>query len=229
MSFFATIRRHHGDLEYDDINQRNLQAQGSSERPTAPASARPPAAGPVIVAGELAVGALRGGYANDNRQAQDALNEKKKAILRSLAIDAGAIADDELSVQQFMSTQLATVTLNARYSDLKKKMARQGLRHLLVTDDYGRLVGLISDRDVMRRNGVFAKQVMTRDPLTTHPSTKIRSALEFMTQRRISCLPVVDNGRLIGIVTTTDLLIAFECTLVFLARKPAHDPSGITT
>jgi acetoin utilization protein AcuB len=151
----------------------------------------------------------------------DTLCEKRERVLRSLAMDPEAIVDGEITVQQIMSTRLTTVAPDSRFSDIKKKMARQRLRHLLVTDSEGRLLGLISDRDLARRNGLFAKQVMTRDPLSAPPHTRVNEAISAMLGKRISCLPIVDNGRLIGILTTVDLLLAFQGVLAITSQtKP---------
>jgi acetoin utilization protein AcuB len=93
---------------------------------------------------------------------------------------------------------------------------RKGVRHLLVVQ-YGRLVGIISDRDVKSvlalSSGLegldhyrSADQIMTRDPITIAPTAPVEEAARLMLSARISALPVVQDTRLIGIVTETDLL-----------------------
>lgn len=148
---------------------------------------------------------------------KDAITEKRQRILRAMTMDVQAIWEDDLTVQQIMSTCLSTVGPDSRFSEIKKKMTRQRMRHLLVTDSDGRLVGIISDRDVLRRNGIFAKQVMTREPLSAPPQTKIRAAINVMLTKRISCLPIVNNGKPIGILTTTDLMLAFQSLLEIIS------------
>jgi len=86
-----------------------------------------------------------------------------------------------------------------------------------------RVVGLISDRDVHRfapsllakitpeeYNAIFEntplERVMTRDPVTVTPDTPLHEAVEMMRQKRLGCLPVVEDGRLVGIITKADLL-----------------------
>lgn len=151
----------------------------------------------------------------------DTIAEKRERVRRALAMDPEAIWEDDLTVQQIMSTCLSTVGADSRFSEIKKKMARQRLRHLLVTDSEGRLQGIISDRDVLRRNGIFANQVMTKDPLSMPPQSKIRDAINIMLTKRISCLPIVHNGKPIGILTTTDLMLSLQSVLEIVARPPA--------
>jgi CBS domain-containing protein len=150
----------------------------------------------------------------------EALEGIQSRTFRSLAIDPDAIWEGEVTVQQIMSTNLATVAPDSKYSEIKKTMARQRLRHLLVTDVDGKLLGLISDRDLLRRNGIFAKQVMTRDPISLPPHGNLSEAISLMFTKRISCLPIVDGGRLIGILTTTDLIVALQCVLKLVASPP---------
>lgn len=91
-------------------------------------------------------------------------------------------------------------------------------RHLLVTDDDGRLVGVVSDRDVVRCFGptaypdeaqlaaLRADAVMSRDVVTIEFDATIVAALDQMQAHGFSSLPVLRDGRLVGIVTTSDLM-----------------------
>lgn len=156
----------------------------------------------------------------------DSLGDKRCRILRTLAQAPDALFENEVTVRQIMSTQPITVSPEARFSEIKKKMARQRLRHLLVTDGDGRLIGLISDRDLLRRNGVFAKQVMTREPIALAPDAKLVDAISLILEKRFSCLPVVEEGRLLGILTTTDLLMALQCILAMAPRLHRRAAEG---
>lgn len=148
----------------------------------------------------------------------DSLGDKRCRILRTLAAAPHTLLENEVTVSQVMSTHPIAVSPDARFSDIKKKMARQRLRHLLVSDSDGRLIGLISDRDVLRRNGIFAKQVMSRDPISVAPNAKLVDAISLILEKRISCIPVVEDGRPIGILTTTDLLMTLQCVLAMAPR-----------
>jgi CBS domain-containing protein len=85
-----------------------------------------------------------------------------------------------------------------------------------VEDDEGRLVGLISHRDLLRllaqglltRNAkaVTVKEIMKRDLVTIAPETPTIEALAIMRRSKVGCLPVIENGRLVGLVTAYDFL-----------------------
>lgn len=104
------------------------------------------------------------------------------------------------------------------FAEVVGLMASRSFRHMLVVDEDDRLHGVISDRDVLRalsRTPDWGKKtvgdIMTRDVLTTTPECAISKAVRTMLEKRINCLPVIGtDGRVCGILTSTDLLKAYE-------------------
>jgi CBS domain-containing protein len=90
------------------------------------------------------------------------------------------------------------------------------IRHVPVVDEQGRLVGLLSHRTLLRLlarglpdgEPVAIREIMTADPVTVAPSTPTLEAIELMRTHRVGCLPVVEDGALVGIVTAQDFLNA---------------------
>ncbi len=104
-------------------------------------------------------------------------------------------------------------------------MRDRKIRHLPVVEEGGRLVGILTDRDVRhaalvpalaehltwelrRLKSLRVRDVMTWSVVTTHPEATLAQAGLTMFQRRIGSLPVVEDGRLVGILTETDVLAA---------------------
>jgi acetoin utilization protein AcuB len=100
------------------------------------------------------------------------------------------------------------------------------IRHLPVLKDGEKLVGIVTERDIKQASPspataleireiyylldkVKVKQIMTRRPYTVSPTAPIEEAALIMREKRIGCLPVVEEGRLVGILTETDILDAF--------------------
>jgi len=92
------------------------------------------------------------------------------------------------------------------------KMQAGGFRRLPVVSA-GRLVGIVSERDLREHRGYFEHTkingVMTENPVTVTPATTLEEAAQTLVERQIGGLPVVENGRLVGIITTSDILKAF--------------------
>jgi acetoin utilization protein AcuB len=91
------------------------------------------------------------------------------------------------------------------------------VRHLPVLDTDGALVGIVSEKELLRANsGDLVEEIMTRDVITATEYTALEEAARIMTDHRISSLPVVRDGKLVGIITETDL---FQIFMELLAAR----------
>ncbi len=112
---------------------------------------------------------------------------------------------------QFMSTEVETIAAEEDAAAAIEKMKRRGVRHLVVIRD-GEMIGIVSQRDLGGRNASrfcadqTVQDLMVRSVTTAEPRTTVRQAANLMRGRGIGCLPVMKEGKLIGIVTTSDLL-----------------------
>jgi acetoin utilization protein AcuB len=99
-------------------------------------------------------------------------------------------------VSEFMSRIVISTPGTTPMLEARALMQKERIRHLLVVDD-GRLVGIVTDRD------------MTRDVTAIGPERDVGEAARMMVDRKIGALPVLDGARLRGIITETDVLRAF--------------------
>jgi acetoin utilization protein AcuB len=128
-------------------------------------------------------------------------------------------------VQDIMQAGLVTVTPRTSLPEAVTLTRERGIRHLPVLDG-DRLVGIVSDRDLKRAmassantleahelryllDRVTVGEIMTRAVITIAPSFPVEEAARLMVKEKISALPVTDAGRLIGIVTETDVMRLF--------------------
>lgn len=115
----------------------------------------------------------------------------------------------EVRVSDLMSTALVTITASEPLTGAHAEMQVGVIRHLPVTDDRGRLVGMLSDRDVLRalatKKAHKVAEIMSRDLVTTRPDAMAHEAASLMLDNGISSVLVVDDdGALVGVVTMTD-------------------------
>jgi CBS domain-containing protein len=112
----------------------------------------------------------------------------------------------ELKVSDLMTTALMTINAADHLDEARIDMEMGLVRHLPVIDDRGKLVGIVSDRDLTRRGDKKRVcDVMSRDLVTTRPDAPAHLAASMMIDFRIGAVPVVDDtGALVGVVTLTD-------------------------
>lgn len=129
-----------------------------------------------------------------------------------------------MKVRDWMSHEVASVRRNDQLVIADDLMRLGRIRHTPVLDDHSDdLVGIVSQRDLFR--GALAaalgygqhaqqkvmgmlviKDIMSTDLVTTTPDTPLADAARVMLERKIGCLPVVEAGRLVGILTESDFL-----------------------
>jgi CBS domain-containing protein len=123
-----------------------------------------------------------------------------------------------------MSAEVATVRRNDKLAIADDLMSLGRIRHTPVLDDEGdEVVGILSQRDLFRGalaravgygghaqqkllNLLVVKDVMTTDPVTTTPDAPLADAARTMLERKIGCLPVLEGGKLVGILTESDFV-----------------------
>jgi CBS domain-containing protein len=117
-----------------------------------------------------------------------------------------------MRIQEVMTKGARTVPPTMTAVDAWELMRNTRIRHLIVTE--GRqVVGVLSDRDVGGRAGAAVRRgqtvadLMSRNVVTIEREDSVRQAANLMRGRTIGCLPVTGNGKLVGIVTTSDLLV----------------------
>ncbi|MBI4525672.1 MAG: CBS domain-containing protein [Deltaproteobacteria bacterium] len=111
-----------------------------------------------------------------------------------------------------MSRDVVTATPDDYLSTAQARMWLGGFRRIPVVED-GQLVGIVTDRDIKEHWGRLERtkisEVMTDNPLTVSPESTLEKAAQIMLEKKISGLPVLEQGRLVGIITTSDVVQAF--------------------
>ena len=107
-----------------------------------------------------------------------------------------------------------TIRPGASVFEALEVMADKGVGAVLVVDESGKLVGIFSERDYARKlelrgknaRSTLVRDVMTSEMLGVEPTTTVRECMSLMTARRIRHLPVLDNGKLMGMISIGDVV-----------------------
>lgn len=120
-------------------------------------------------------------------------------------------------VKEVMTRDVVVLRPQQPFAQALALLAQHRFRHLLVTDADARLAGVISDRDLLRcmsreadLERVTVADIMGAAVVAVQPDTSLSEAAAQMLSRRINCLPVIENDKVCGILTSTDLLQAFH-------------------
>jgi len=128
-----------------------------------------------------------------------------------------------MNVSAIMNKKPISVLPEDTMNSAIRKMKDQNFKHLPVVDHAGAVVGIVTDRDLKRASPsdatllevhellyllekVTISQLMTKKPITASPNTTISAASALLVKHKVGCLPVVEGGKLVGIVTQTDFL-----------------------
>ena len=131
----------------------------------------------------------------------------------------------ETRVRDIMSEQVVTISADDSLSTVEDIMTLGRVRHMPVVRG-GHLVGVVSERDLLRASlssliefgneqrraflqVVEIKRVMSAPPVVIDPDASVKEAALVMAERKIGCLPVLEGGRLVGMLTETDVLRYF--------------------
>ena len=119
------------------------------------------------------------------------------------------------TVGQIMSKDIFTVRPEDIIDLAANVMDWKHVRHVPVENNEGELIGIVSHRALLRvvarglshdrESPMTVQEIMRTDPVTAAPETPTIEVIRLMKEHKVSCLPIVDGGQLVGIVTERDL------------------------
>ena len=125
-----------------------------------------------------------------------------------------------ITVAEMMTTGAKTLTASACLNDVRSVMDKYSCHHVPIVDAAGRLEGLVSHRDVLRvtestllpgsgpsnAGDIKVTDFMTTEVFTVRPETSLRKAAIYIRTQRYGCLPVIQDKKLVGLITDSDFV-----------------------
>jgi CBS domain-containing protein len=147
------------------------------------------------------------------------------------------------TLDAIMSTDLVTLAPSGTLAEARELMQEYRIHHIPVVDDSGNLMGLVTLTNVLAAtdsvlrktdNRIHASEIGIRDVMVTEVATvdrnaSLRQAALFLEKHRIGCLPVIDEGKLCGIITETDFVAVAINLLEQLEESEPVDEDSLAT
>ncbi len=142
-------------------------------------------------------------------------------------------------IKDVMHSDVTSVPLGTPVQEAFEIMRDGGFRHLPVLNEFGKVAGILSDRDLRSVGAIYKDEatgtedflvtedstvdkIMTTKPFSVSPDDSVSFAIDIMREKRIGCLIVSKGGELLGVVSYLDLLDAFKKVL----EKPRQESAA---
>lgn len=116
-----------------------------------------------------------------------------------------------MKVRELMTAAVTWARPNTSIKQIAKLMRQENIGALPVCTDRGEILGIVTDRDIVIRSlsadnaNTEAQQIMTKAPVSVHPDMNTHQAALLFARHQVRRLPVVESGKLVGMLTLADL------------------------
>jgi CBS domain-containing protein len=125
--------------------------------------------------------------------------------------------------KQIMTRDVITVKPTLRVRNLAQLLIKNQISGAPVEDKNGKIVGVVSEADILAKKGRLVKAIMQGNVISVGEETPVEKMAQLMTTHRIKRLPVMNNGRLVGIVSRADIVNAIALGEHVAVQTPVYD------
>jgi CBS domain-containing protein len=111
-----------------------------------------------------------------------------------------------MKAREIMTRDVISILDQATVEDAARILARNRISGLPVVNEGGMLMGLVTEHDLIAKQGRQVTDIMSRGVITVSPDTEVEAVQHLLTNQRIRRVPVVEDGRVVGIVSRSDLV-----------------------
>lgn len=118
----------------------------------------------------------------------------------------------DLRASQIMTTSVMTLTADALVENAARTMFENSISGMPVVDDSGRLVGMVTEFDIIAKQGETVGDIMSTNVVSVGEDTDPETIARMLTEQRIRRIPVVAESKVVGIISRSDLVRLFALT-----------------
>jgi CBS domain-containing protein len=131
-----------------------------------------------------------------------------------------------ITVREIMTTNIISVKANESVEKVAELLARNRISGMPVVDEAGHVVGMVSEIDVITKKGKTAADIMSKHVISVSPDTGVEEAALILAGKRIRRMPVIEKGKMIGIVSRADVLNLFA-SIHWTCERCGHYERGL--
>ncbi|WP_197442817.1 CBS domain-containing protein [Lignipirellula cremea] len=146
------------------------------------------------------------------------LNVKKELLWKQLLADHDLLLKNRIEVRHVMTRDPISIRPSTSGQEMAKLFSRHDIAHLLVRDNEGRFLGAVKEIDHQANPEQRAESLLKPWPVSVESHTTLGAAISKLMEQDSSLLPVVDNDKLCGLLTPTDLVLTLHCSLQLWVR-----------
>lgn len=128
-----------------------------------------------------------------------------------------------MMAKEIMTAEVVTVSSAATIRQAANLLTRQQISGAPVLDGRGRIVGIVSEADIVAKRGAHVADIMSKKVCSVDEATSIEEIAAIMTTRKINRVPVVRGNKLIGVVSRADLVAAVARGIPLSLHSPIYD------
>ena len=128
-----------------------------------------------------------------------------------------------MTAKDIMTRDVVTVGPTLAVKDLAKVLLKNRISGAPVVDKKGKIIGVVSEADILAKKGKQVKDIMSRKVVQVDPGTAVEEIASIMTHNNIKRVPVMEEGKLLGIVSRADIIRAIAMGKHIALHTPVYD------
>lgn len=128
-----------------------------------------------------------------------------------------------MTAKQIMTRDVITVRPTTRVKELAMTLIKNQISGAPVADRNGKIIGVVSEADIVAKKGKTVRDIMTKQIISVTEETPVEEIARLMTTHKIKRLPVMNSGKVLGIVSRADIVSAIALGKHVAIHTPVYD------